>query len=100
MVKQIEETLEKVITVTVKEDYELLRIGERKGTGTKVALLLRHSKFEPYIVAWNYDINDGTWGQGHYLSNSREAHNLYESYIFNAQCVHTGSELIVPSSTH
>lgn len=84
MAKQIEETLEKVISVTVKDEYELLRIGERKGTSTKVALLMRVSKYQPYIVAWDYNVNDGTWGQGHYLSNSREAHNLYESYIFNA----------------
>lgn len=81
MDKQVTRQLDKYITVTVKEEYHLMKIGEVRGTGTKVALLERRTKFEPYIVAWNYDINDGTWGQGHYFESSAQAAQCYINYI-------------------
>lgn len=29
--------------------------------------------FQPYVVAYAYDEEDGTWGQGHYFSTFDEA---------------------------
>lgn len=35
--------------------------------------LLRNNTNGQYVVAWNYNQNDNTWGQGHYFNDFDEA---------------------------
>lgn len=46
-----------------------------------IALVDRHTKngFCRYVVAWNYDCDSGTWGQGHYFTDREDAEKYYET---------------------
>ena len=44
-------------------------------------LIKRQSDFLPWIAAWHYCEEDGTWGQGHYFSNKYEAVNYIAEII-------------------
>ena len=35
----------------------------------KYVILKRNTKFQPFIVAYNYDESNGTWQQGHYFNS-------------------------------
>lgn len=58
-------------------DHRVLEV--KWSNGIKVALLDRGSTFEPFIVAWAYDSNTHTWGQGHYFQNHEDAVNYYRT---------------------
>ena len=36
-------------------------------------LKLTHATYQPFVVAFNYDETDGTWGQGHYFAEYQAA---------------------------
>lgn len=82
MTKQITHSLDKVITVTINENHELLAIGEQKGHSTRVAFIKRkNTGIQPYVVAWGYDVNTATWNQGHYFDDRVQAYLCYIEYI-------------------
>ena len=61
------------INVVVKENYTL-RTLIRDSYGTYHAIIYRE-RTDDYVFCWNYDIGDGTWGQGHYCSTFFKAWN-------------------------
>ena len=69
------------ITVNVKDDYRLMWFNKVPNETLYVAVLKRESLCHPYIVAWAYDIYDGTWGQGHYFETRNDAFNCFLTYI-------------------
>lgn len=49
--------------------------------GAWVALVDRKTRFCSWVVAWNYDFNSDSWGQGHYFDNLGDAKQYYaENY--------------------
>lgn len=48
---------------------------------TPIALLDRHTNYCTYVVAWSFDDNDGTWGQGHYFEELEEAREYFKTYM-------------------
>ena len=53
----------------------------KRSCGGWVALVDRGTKFCSFVVAWNYDFNTGSWGQGHYFDNLEDAKQYYtENY--------------------
>lgn len=79
--KEVTRKLDKAVTVQVKDEYHLIQVGEQRGTSIIVAMLERRTSFEPYIVAWDYNVNDGTWSQGHYFQKCNDAYLFYLDYI-------------------
>lgn len=60
-------------------EYELLEL-RKDNHGTKIAIIDKHIKsdFCRYIVAWNFDEDSATWGQGHYFNSMEEAEKYYK----------------------
>lgn len=52
-----------------KQGFEVVKIGKNK-YGETIAILKRS---RDYAVAWLYNTNDGTWGQGHYNFSTLES---------------------------
>jgi len=59
------------VNVVVKENYTL-RVLIKDSYGTYHAIIYRE-RTDDYVFCWNYDITDGTWGQGHYCSTFFQA---------------------------
>ena len=59
------------INVVVKENYTL-RVLIKDSYGTYHAIIYRE-RTDDYVFCWNYDITDGTWGQGHYCATFFQA---------------------------
>lgn len=64
----------------VKDGYTLVDIMETR-SGETVALIDRNIKYCSYVVAWCYDKNDGTWGQGHYFDDKAAAVAYFKTYM-------------------
>lgn len=62
----------------VKEGYTLVCIKEN-GAGETIALIDRNITFCSYVVAWKYDKNNGTWGQGHYFERLADAKRYFNT---------------------
>jgi len=62
--------------VVVKDGYEMLALVNR-GDNHFDAIIDRKSKFRPFVVCLNYDITDGTWGQGEYF----EKYEIAKCYL-------------------
>ena len=59
-------------------------------TGTPCALIDRGDiRGDRFVVAWNFDSSDGTWGQGHYFSQLPSALHYIESH-YGVDC-HSGT---------
>ena len=63
----------------VKDGYKLIDIKVSKA-GDIVALIDRNISFCSFVVAWNYNLNDGTWGQGHYFETMASAKRYFDTY--------------------
>lgn len=51
-------------------------------SGTEIAIINRHTSFEPYVVAWAFNAEGNYWGQGYYCSDLEDAIAFaYERYI-------------------
>ena len=48
--------------------------------GIPVALVNRHTKYNPFVVAWGYDKESKTWGQGHYFGDIKDAVVCFSKY--------------------
>ena len=57
-------------------EHTVLNMKDYKGI--KVALVDRGTGFQPYVVAWCYDEDSRTWGQGHYFQKLKDAVKYYE----------------------
>lgn len=44
-------------------------------------LIKRFSRYTPYVVAFCYDPNSGSWAQGHYLCNLIDAVEFFKDCI-------------------
>lgn len=76
-----------VMQSVVKDGYKVLY--EMFYLGTPIALIDRgETRGDRYVVAWNYDSSDGTWGQGHYFEYKAQAENYIEKH-YNTD-LHTG----------
>jgi hypothetical protein len=64
---------------TTKNGYELITTKVDKH-GTPIAFLNRGGEFQPWVVAWNYDVEGDYWGQGHYFSDFEDAVKWYAHY--------------------
>ena len=49
----------------VKEGYTMLML---MNEGATWHAIIYRSRTDDYVFCYNYDIKDGTWGQGHYCS--------------------------------
>ena len=58
-------------------------ISSTNRNGIRIALLkLDNADYTPYVVAWAYDTDSGSWGQGHYFCTIKEATDYYyENYV-------------------
>lgn len=68
--------------VVVKDGYEMLALVNR-GDNHFDAIIDRKSKFQPFVVCLNYDITDGTWGQGAYFEKYEIAKNYLADRMRN-----------------
>lgn len=59
--------------VKVKEVY--------KTQGKYTLLKLANADYQPYVVAYEYDENSQTWGQGHYFQKYEEARLFFHSKV-------------------
>lgn len=57
--------------VEVKEGYRLIALVPQDGIYH--AIIDRQGSCDRYVYCWSYDINDGTWGQGYYFGDYRNA---------------------------
>ena len=48
---------------------------------TPIALIDRHLNFCSWVVAWNYDKDTDTWGQGHYFDDKTAAVAYFKTYM-------------------
>ena len=61
-----------------KQGWPVLKLGKSSKWGDPVAIIHRVTdKWEDYVVAWMYDVESGTWGQGHYMFNTQEEAEEY-----------------------
>lgn len=76
------EELEKVAAVVEKTVHgytvEQYIIG---AFDTPIALIDRHLNFCSWVVAWNYDKDSDTWGQGHYFDDKAAAVAYFKTYM-------------------
>lgn len=57
--------LNNIFNVVVKDGYTMLALVSADGIFHAVIFRERTGDF---VYCWNYDIEDGTWGQGHYFT--------------------------------
>ena len=61
-----------------QQGWPVLKLGKSSKWGDPVAIIHRVTdKWEDYVVAWMYDVESGTWGQGHYMFNTQEEAEEY-----------------------
>ena len=73
------ETKEEIFHNDNGTDYIIV---ERSKTGTNA--LLKHPSGKKWIIAWNCPKNNkGSWGQGHYFFNEKEAREIWEDKYLN-----------------
>lgn len=61
-----------------KQGWPVLKLGKSSKWGDPIAIIHRVTdKWEDYVVAWMYDVESGTWGQGHYMFNTQEEAEEY-----------------------
>ena len=48
---------------------------------TPIALIDRHLNFCSWVVAWNYDKDTDSWGQGHYFDDKAAAVAYFKTYM-------------------
>ena len=58
---------------------EALKIKNDK-YGTPVALVNRHTEYDPFVVAWGYNEENKTWGQGNYFNDIEDAVACFAKY--------------------
>lgn len=73
-----------------QQGWPVLKLGKSSKWGDPVAIIHRVTdKWEDYVVAWMYDVETGTWGQGHYMFDTQEeaeeyAKNEYGNNVFES----------------
>lgn len=73
-----------------KQGWPVLKLGKSSKWGDPIAIIHRVTdKWEDYVVAWMYDVESGTWGQGHYMFDTQEeaeeyAKNEYGNNVFES----------------
>ena len=86
--KQLDEATE--YKDKTKHGWPVLKLGRSSKWGDPIAILPRVTdKWEDYVVAWMYDVESGTWGQGHYMFDTQEeaeeyAKNEYGNNVFES----------------
>ena len=61
-----------------QQGWPVLKLGKSSKWGDPVAIIHRVTdKWEDYVVAWMYDVETGTWGQGHYMFDTQEEAEEY-----------------------
>lgn len=58
--------------VAVRDEYTLMALFERYGTYHAV-IRRDNVNVDKWVYCFAYDINDGTWGQGHYYGRYKDA---------------------------
>ena len=53
-------------------DWEKIKVRTDKNSNKEIGLL-KNKKTGEFVVAWNYNYDDNSWGQGHYFRNENEA---------------------------
>lgn len=66
--------------VKVKEGYELMLL-MKVAHGNHYNAIIHREKPDDYVFCTNYDITDGTWGQGHYCTKYSGALDEFMAYI-------------------
>lgn len=73
-----------------KQGWPVLKLGKSSKWGDPIAIIHRVTDtWDDYIVAWMYDVESGTWGQGHYMFDTQEeaeeyARNEYGNNVFES----------------
>lgn len=69
--------------IVSKDNYVYTICGTFKNRqGTEIAIINRHTKYEPYVVAWAFNAEGNYWGQGHYCVSLENAIAVaYTRYI-------------------
>lgn len=61
------------------KENEVLKL-KRDKYGTSVALVNRHTEYDPFVVAWDYRGESRSWGQGHYFNDIEDAVAYFAKY--------------------
>ncbi len=59
------------MNIVVKENYKLCALIQDR-YGAYHAIIYR-KRTEDYVFCWNYNVTNGTWGQGHYVTTFESA---------------------------
>lgn len=66
--------------VVVKEGYELMLL-MKSWCGNMYLAIIYRERTDDFVFCTNYDITDGTWGQGHYCVKYGGALEEFARYL-------------------